>query len=358
MAPPFELLVEQLPHLPGQIPDWQRLGVAAGNPFTTWEWASTWWRHFGEDRPQRILGCRDEDGALVGVLPLYLSARRPLRTLRFVGNGPADQLGPVCAPEHREAVAAAFRRALSESGGWDVCVAERMAAADGWSGLLGGVVTRSEPTPTIALETTDWDEYLGTRSAHFRQQVRRLERRLGRDYELEFRLAEDPGRLEQDMDTFFDLHEARWAATGSTVFSGELRQFHQELAALALAGGWLRLCFAELDGVPRAATYGFRLGNADWFYQTGRDPQFDKSRVGQVLLNHTVREAVSAGMGEFKFLLGDEGYKSRYTDDPTVVETVGLGANRTTERVLSAAVFARGRARSLSKRVSRRSAGG
>lgn len=225
--PMIELLIEQLATLPQPIPGWQRLGIAAGNPFTTWEWASTWWRRFGEDRPQRILGLRDPEGAMVGILPLYLSSGRPLRTLRFVGNGPADQLGPVCRPEHREAVAAAFRRALAENRDWDVCVAERLPVDDNWAEQLGGVVTRTELTPTISLETTDWDEYLATRSSHFRQQVRRLERRLGRDYEL----TEDPQQLRQDMDTFFDLHEARWAATGSssTVFSGEMREFHQEL---------------------------------------------------------------------------------------------------------------------------------
>lgn len=60
-----------------------------------------------------------------------------------------------------------------------------------------------------------------------------------------------------------------------------------------------------------------------------------------MLLNHTVREAVTGGMGEFKFLLGDEGYKSRYTDDPTSVETVALGSNRVTGRLLASAVATR-----------------
>ncbi len=337
--------------LPAPNPEWQQLGIACGNPFLTWEWAAAWWQHFGDDRPQRIIACRN-GGELVGILPLYLSGRRPLRTLRFIGHGPANQLGPICRPSDREAVAAALRTALADDSGWDLFVAERLAAGDGWGDLIGGTVTRVESSPTIRLETDDWDEYLASKSANFRQQTRRLERRLERKYALTYRLASDPERLEEDMDAFLSLHETRWASTGgSTAFAGKLSEFHRDVAALALAGGWLRLCFLELDGVPRAAIYCFRLGGAEWYFQAGRDPAFDEDRVGSVLLNHMIREAVQAGMGEFKLLLGTHEYKSRYASDDVPVETLALARNGAIRTALRMAVPTRNAARGLRRRL-------
>jgi CelD/BcsL family acetyltransferase involved in cellulose biosynthesis len=348
----LELAVEPLPGLPSPNAEWQRLGLEAGNPFSTWEWASAWWRHFGGDRHQRILGCRDGSGDLVGILPLYLASGRPLRILRFVGHGPANQLGPICLPQHRDAVARAFRNALADQAGWDVCVAERLDASEGWRELIKGSVTRFESSPIIRFDTSDWDEYLASRSANFRQQTRRLERRLEREYSLRYRLASDPDRLEQDMDTFFALHEERWeSAEDSVAFAGSLNQFHRDLAALALAGGWLRLCFLELDGVPRAANYSFGLGGAYWYFQAGRDPAFDKDRVGIVLLNNVMREAVQSGSGEFKLLLGTHDYKSRYATDDVPVETVAVARNPATRAALRMAVPSRRALRAVRQRL-------
>jgi CelD/BcsL family acetyltransferase involved in cellulose biosynthesis len=332
------LQIEALPDLPGGRDDWRQLALTAGNPFSTWEWASAWWRRFGADREQWILGCRDESGSLVGVLPLYLASKRPVRILRFAGHGMADQLGPVCRPEHRQAVAAALRRELGERRGWDVFVAERLAVEDGWPELLGGAEARTERSLTIRLETTDWDEHLAGYSANFRGQVRKLERRLARDHELEFRLAEDPERLEDDMDTFFALHGARWKQEGSTVFEGDQEAFHRELARMALTGGWLRLSFLDLDGEPAAAGYGFRLGGMDWLYQQGWNPDMANKRVGRVLLNNSVREAVRDGLTEFKFLLGSEEYKDRYTDVDAPVRTVIQCRNAAMRSALAAAI--------------------
>ncbi|HZO06972.1 MAG TPA: GNAT family N-acetyltransferase, partial [Solirubrobacterales bacterium] len=258
----LSLLVEQLPNLPARNEEWQALGIAAGNPFTTWEWASAWWREFGEERRQLILGCRDDEGALVGVLPLYLASRHP-RTLRIVGNGAADQLGPVCRPEHREAVAAALRGALAERPGWTVCATERLAVGDGWPQLLGGHRTRRERSLTIRPRTADWDEFLSGYSANFRGQVRKFERRLERDHDLRYRIADDPERVDADIALFLDLHAARWGDR-SQVYAGGLEEFHRELARLALAEGFLRLSFLELDGEPCAGIHAFRLGGVDW----------------------------------------------------------------------------------------------
>ncbi|TMM09029.1 MAG: GNAT family N-acetyltransferase [Actinobacteria bacterium] len=304
--------------------DWIRLADAAGNPFTTWEWASGWWRHFGGDRELLVSIARRPDRTAAAILPLYVSATSPARTVRFVGQGPADQLAPVCAPEDLKPATLALRDALeSDMGGWQVAIADRLPGEAGIAGLLGGRVVRSESSPVLHHDG-DFDSFLASRSRNFREQVRRRERRLERDHRIAFRLTDDPERLESDFETLVRLHRARWGES-SSAFQPPLDRFHHEFAGAALERGWLRLWTLEVDGRPAACWLGYRMGGAEWYYQAGRDPALEREAVGFVLMAHTVRETLDDGIGEYRLLLGGEGYKDRFANADHGLETVALG---------------------------------
>lgn len=323
-----ELSLEPLGDLGSARLAWTELAEQAGNLFVTWEWASTWWRHFGCDRPLRLLGCRRPDGSLAAILPLYEAASRPLRVARFIGHGPADQLGPVApAGERRAAASALWRAGEVSSPRWDLILAERLPGDEDWSPTARSRVVRRESSPVVRIDGLDWEEYLGARSANFRQQVRRRERKLVREHAVGYRLSDDPTRLSADLDTLFALHEARWGP-GSGAFPATRRAFHRDFAALALERGWLRLWLAEVDGRAIAAWYGFRFGEAEWYYQASRDPAWEHSSVGFVLLAHTIREAFRDGMREYRLLLGDEPYKERFATGDPGLETIALAGTR------------------------------
>src|SRR5205807_1184245 len=72
--------IEPIADLDAARADWTGLAEAAGSPFSTWEWADAWWRHFGDGRELLLHRCRAEDGRVAAILPLYLSATRPART--------------------------------------------------------------------------------------------------------------------------------------------------------------------------------------------------------------------------------------------------------------------------------------
>jgi CelD/BcsL family acetyltransferase involved in cellulose biosynthesis len=317
-----ELELEYWRDSPQGRAEWDGLAERIGNVFATAEWAMSWWRHWGRSRPQLVISCRRPDGALTAMLPLYLAADRPLRVLRFIGHGAGDVLGPICSPQDRGQTASALQRLLAGSGfRWDLLVAQQVPAANGWAGALGGHVLRRERCPTLALDWPSWDDYLASRSANFRQQVRRRERRLTRQYDLRFRCTTTGDTLYKDLDVLFALHDARWGADASSALAGPRRAFHREFAARALQHGWLRLWFLELGGAPAAAWYGFRLGGIESYYQAGRDPSWDGWSVGAVLLAHTIRTALEEGMREYRFLRGGEAYKDRFTDDQGELET-------------------------------------
>src|ERR671937_2642797 len=104
---PAALRFELVDELESLREEWTSLADLGQNVFATWEFATTWWEHFGAGRRLVTVGCRDSGGELFAILPLYLWRRRPLRVLRFLGNGAGDVLGPVCRPERFEEAAPA-----------------------------------------------------------------------------------------------------------------------------------------------------------------------------------------------------------------------------------------------------------
>jgi len=300
--------------------DWLRLGEKAGHPFASWEWNSLWWRHMGGERPLLAFACRDREGETIAIAPLYAIKAGPFRIARFIGDG--DLRSPVCAPEHRAVAIAAMRQAARAGGGFpSIVLTERLPGDQGWGDLIGGGFLATHPDPVVSLDGASWDQLLAARSRNFRQQVRRRERRLVEEHGLSFRLADDPARLEADLDSLFRLHGARWAGESSGVFEGVRGDFHREFAAAAQRRGWLRLWLAEIEGEAVAAWYGWRFAGSEWYYQAGRDPRFDDLSIGFVLLAHTVREACGDGVDAYRFLDGAESYKWRFADADLCAES-------------------------------------
>ncbi len=300
---------------------WQELAAESDNVFATWEWARAWWEHFGRGDPL-VATARDEDGRAFAVVPLHVDDVPGVRMLRFVGHGAGDQLGPVCRPADTPRAASALRAALDTAPvSWDLFLGEQVPADMRFDQALDATVVARTGLPLIRRDGRDWHGFLASKSANFRQQVGRRERNLHRRHTVGYRRS-DGGTLAADLDVLFDLHRRRWANERSLFLAQE--SFHRDFAAVASERGWLRLWLLELDGEPVAAWYGFRFGDAEYFYQAGRDPLHEGS-PGFVLLCHTIREAFADGVAEYRLLRGAEDYKYRFASHDRGLDTVALG---------------------------------
>ena len=329
--------------------EWRRLGEESGNLFATWEWAEAWWRHFGDGTPLLALS-RDASGEPAALVALEIRRRGPLQVARFLGHGPADELGPIAKAEDPRGVDALVE--LQEGGHWDVLLAERLPSASGVAARIGGRTLLTEASPLVEVSEGAFEGYLKERSRNFRSQIRRKERSL-LEKGLTYRLSDDADRLEADMSTLTALHEARWGAEGSGALGDRRAAFHLDFARAALARGWLRLWLAELNGKPVAAWYGFRFAGKEWYYQSGRDPEWDRESVGLVLLAHTIRSAFDDGLTTYKLLRGGDAYKDRFATSDPGLETVVAGRGP----VGKAAELASGTALKVRRRLRRSGAG-
>jgi CelD/BcsL family acetyltransferase involved in cellulose biosynthesis len=317
-----------VPDLAAVRTDWTRLAESTGNVFATWEWADAWHRHIGAPSGAElaVATATRPTGETAAILPLSVTRRGPLRLVRFVGAGPSDELGPICGPADRPAAAIALKRHVDETlGGSGIFLGERLWGDCQLARKLGGVVVRRASSPVLPIAGRSFDDFLAGRSRNFRNQVRRRERKLAAEYQLNYRLTEDPARLQADLQTLIELHAARWSGE-STAFGGPREAFHREFAMRALQNGWLRLWTMELNGVPAAAWYGLRYAGVESYYQAGRDPALEEWNVGFVLLCHSIRCAFEDGASEYRFGLGDEGYKDRFAERDPGLDTVALTA--------------------------------
>jgi CelD/BcsL family acetyltransferase involved in cellulose biosynthesis len=321
-SPPSRQMLDELDGLDAAREVLTPLAERASNLFGSWEWLSSWWRHFGQGR-LLLATVRGPDASPVALLPLYLSGSRSLRALRFIGHGPADQLGPVAAPQDLPVAAEALGGLVRDGGlAWHVFLGHDLPCGPNWSEHLGTRTLYRTTTPVLDLATHGtWDAFLASRSQDFRRKAR-LEAKLARAHRVTYRLVTEPDELDSAFTTFVRLHEARWRG-GSRSFAGSMRHFHSDFAALALERGWLRLLQMEIDGRPASALYNIRFAGCEYDYQAGRDPAFDSWSVGFLIRCRAIRMAIEDGVSEYRFLRGAEPYKWRFAGrDPGVV-TVG-----------------------------------
>lgn len=314
------LELDPLGHLGEARSEWGELAAASGNPFASVEWCEAWLEHVGRGARLRLFSCRRRDGSIGAILPLVLTEGRYVRKLRFLGFGASNELGPISAPEDREAAALALRGALAATRReWDVFLGERLPG-NGWSDRLAGALVAELGSPVVRGPWRSWDEYLGSRSRNFRQELRRKERRL-EERGLQSQRVATAAELEPALDVLFALHRARWGPEASRWFAG-WEVFHRRFARAALDRGWLRLRLLQLDGRPVAAYLGFRFGCGEWFYQLGREPSADSS-VGLVLVANALRDALAEGATDFRLGPGAQAYKLRFATGDPGLQTVG-----------------------------------
>ncbi len=292
--------------------DWARLARLSRRIFSTPEWAEAWWSSYARGRRSLILPMLDSDDRVVAIMPLCLEERWPLRLARFLGHGAADELGPVCHPADGPRVGDHLReRVGSPPLSVDILLFDASPEIERWDQLVGGSAIHTSSSPSATFSGTDWDDYLRSLSRNQREQVRRRERRLFREHDARYRVTTDGETLVTDLDTFFDLHRARWPS-GSSLLGRE--PFYRDFAARALENGWLRLSFLEVGGRAVASHLDFSYAGVHFQYNSGRDSRWDEYSVGGVLRWLTMRNAFQEGVTEYRFLRGGEAYKWRIAD--------------------------------------------
>ena len=268
----------------------------AVSPFGGWAWHRAWADSAdpAEVDASEALVLRGSDGSLQAVLPVV---QRQVRFRRTPAQALTWAIGDTGCPDHLDILALPSANVESlaptlEAMPWQLLILSNLAPDAGAARRLaealagrGHAVRRQALWGCPYLELCDdWERYLGTLTPTRRQTLRRKERHLRRHYTVTI-TDHDGGaaRVDEGLSRLMTLHERRWAA-------------------------W----------------YGFTSRDTVYFYQSGRDPRWERESVGLVLMGAMIRRAIERGYRRFDFLRGDDAYKRDWTETRRMTEELTI----------------------------------
>ena len=294
-------VVDEAVALSAHVPAWDALAVAARRPVAAPGWLLAWLEHASDGaRLQAVIV--QEGGETIAVAPFVATTEHGVRRLRLMGARTSFGVDVLCRPGREREAAPRIANALKA----DAITFDGIPAASPWPALLGG---RGVHAPRVAMRvavpqvrlTPDW---LASRSANFRQQMRRAWRKL-----------EAKGAVlttEPDIAGFARLHRARWDPRGG---SGVLTPgVEAMIAAAATALGPDRLRLFTLHAEDRAISSHLFLaaGGHVTYWLGGFDDAYAKEHPAQVVILRAIEDALERGDQSLDLGAGDQPYKRRF----------------------------------------------
>ena len=294
------------------------------NVFLTWEWLSAWWKSFGTGR--RFLLTALADGEKIhAAAPLMYSAYNlfgfRLKRVDFIGSPESDYQSFLLTEKGAEHVSVMVDHVCDIVPDWNLIDLWDIPGDSETASALKNTSTKSakfehrvtDTSPAIRLPANSTD-FLESIDSHFRKNLRWRERRLKRDFAVDFKVVADPGAVNDAMRIFIDLHQRRRASKKPPgIFSDQrMIDFHSRVASSFAERGWLLLAFLMLNNSPAAAYYNFRYANKLYSYQSGFDPEYTRYGVGSVLDMYLIDYCIRNGVREYDFCRGDEPYKAQW----------------------------------------------
>ncbi|HEX8802811.1 MAG TPA: GNAT family N-acetyltransferase, partial [Acidimicrobiales bacterium] len=312
--------------------EWDAASAADATPnvFLTWEWASTWWRHFGDTGDLHVVVVRDAEG-VVAIAPL-MRARvgvGPLATpvLQRISPEAGDYGGIVLARREAEAVELLVDHldeqlrqrtvaavVLSRLGSDDPFLALWRQALVRRTGSLASTEARLGGTCLFTDVRDGFNLAKHTKKHKIRQRLRRL----GEQHDEVVFTYHSGDTLDEGLDRLLHVHARRWAGREDEM-QGLLAEPDREAFMLdairALDGrGWLQLLTLTAGGRPVAAELDFAFQRRTFMFKGAFDPDFAPFSPGQLLHHRVFEDGLAAGVEIFDFGRGDQLYKRRWAN--------------------------------------------
>lgn len=301
------------------------------NVFLTWEWLSTWWKHFGKKRKLLLLVVEDRK-EIIAIAPLMLSRYRlpifgTIKKIEFVGTKHSDYNNFIILKKGTECLKFLVDYLRNTPTDWDWIELKEIPEDTKATQYLNGLFLNSPSRlkfnkrvcnlcPYISLPNS-FETLLSRLKKNLRQNLRKYLRRISAEYKIEFKRYDEASfSVKEAMHKFIELHEARWNIKGKPGVFGKnalLRNFHLDIARIFDKKGWLGLYFLIANDEPIATQYTFEYKAKIYYYLSGFDPYYAPYSVGNLITMFILKRAIKNGFKEYDMLRGHEPYKKYWT---------------------------------------------
>lgn len=305
------------------------LGECDARVFQTFEWLHTWWEELGRRDPKRSLMILlvQADAVLVGIAPFFIekvavAGILRYRRLLFIGHEASDYLDILARRGWEDPVLVEIASYLARHRSmFTTLQLEEIRDGSPTHRRLFELLLRhgfagdhylDEYCPRTVLGKT-WQETTASfPKSHRNRLLRRMDQLTG-EVGLTFEHVTDPASIEDAMDEFIAMHQARWNVLGHQgVFgSAATDRFHRAVAPHLYSRGWLYLAFLKAGDRRVVGDYGliFRDECATYLGGSSGDSEIMRLSPGIVLLMRIMKECHGQGIRVYDFLRGTERYK-------------------------------------------------
>lgn len=361
MSSPLEgRLLTDVEELDALAPAWDELAVANRRPMAAPGWMLPMWRHLAPPQSQIRSVAVEAGGTLVGIAPLCVESGGRGRVDYRLLTHSTPRTEPLAVPGREWEVARVVGEVLATARPRpDAISLEAHAVTAHWPAALRQSWPASlrpvarqylvMSSPTVSLHDDGFDAWLARRSANFRSQMRRAQRRFeavgGRSR------AATQATLRADVAAMLRLHEGRWEGRGRSSIVADAERFADAFEAVGrqlLDAGRFRLRVLEIDGRAISAQLFGAAGGEVFYYNGGWDEEFAELRPAQLALLHAIEEAFARGDRRMDLAPGAQPYKLRFADgdDPvawTLLMLPGARLPLTVARSVPAMAWREGR---------------
>lgn len=306
--------------LPRLAEDWDELLKRSydNRIFFTSAWHRTWWEHFGRG-DVRILTVRDE-ASLQAILPLHIVDDGDERVLTLLGDfNVSDYMDALAEKQQAHRLLTALWCCALGDLSWDRLelrhipssspLLTALAAAASDEGIE--VTIEDDEVCPVAILCSNWEGYLQMLSKKQRHEIRRKLRRAQEGVEWNWRTVRTAEELDEELPTFFRLHEAS-AHDKARFLTPNMRGFFAAVARTFLRSGNLRLSIFRRAGVDVATTLSFAYRGRYLLYNSGYDPAYAAHSPGVAAVALTMQDAIAERAVAIDFLSGNEPYKYQF----------------------------------------------
>lgn len=306
--------------------------LLGNNVFLTWEWLSTWWKHFGEGRKLLVLMVEEQD-RILAIAPLMLTKYRLLgfgniQKIEFVGTPDSDYHNFIILEREEECLRLMIRYVKENLSGWDWIELKEIPESFVTTRLVQSLPKNNLHELRLNVRVCNICPYVPLPAScellmkglkkNIRQNLNKYMRRIKENGNVELKRYDATGlSVRENMEIFIALHRKGWAARG---FPGafEMRprafhDFHVEIAEKFAEKDWLGLYFLTVNDEPVASQYAFEYGDKMYYYLAGVDPRYASYSVGNLIIKSLLETCISKGLKEYDMLRGDEPYKYVWT---------------------------------------------
>ncbi len=294
----------------------------------SFEWTQALIRTYLGKNPFFLIVLR-EGAEIVGMVPLVMKELKKygisLSAISPVAeqyNTSSDLLFKNSSPELMKVFVNAL---FSLPGTWDVFWIMRFAEGNPSLGLMEDYLKRAsikyatrkeQPSFYLNLDNT-YDDFLKKRSAKFRNNLKRNEKKLRSMGDVRFCKTENGQPLEEAIKHLMYIEENSWKHNQGTAITSveKQRELYKELCEGTFSTGWLHLCFLLLNNEPISYTLGLVIGEKYYSLKNSYHEKHKQVSPTTLLRARVVEDLIKRGIKTYDFTGSPHPFESEWTKE-------------------------------------------